>query len=47
MRSFLLRGKEGADAELGIAGSCFNMARLITLSGGVIGAIQNIRMATL
>ncbi len=47
MRSFLLRGKEGADAEIGIAGACFNIARLITLSGGVIGAIQNIRMATL
>ena len=47
MRSFLLRGKEGANAELGIVGSCFNVTRLITLSGGVIRAIRNIRMAAL
>ena len=30
---FLLRGKEGADAELSIFSICFNMARMITLLG--------------
>lgn len=33
--TFLLRGLEGVNAELGILGSCFNIARLITLLGGV------------
>jgi len=33
--TFLLRGLEGVNAELGILGSCFNIARMITLLGGV------------
>ena len=32
---FLIRGKEGAEAELGILGTCFNVARMITIFGGV------------
>jgi transposase len=34
-KSFLLRGLEGANAELGIYGTCFNIRRLITIFGGV------------
>ena len=30
---FLLRGKKGADAELSILSTCFNIARMITLIG--------------
>lgn len=30
---FLLRGRSGADAELGILSTCFNIARMITLIG--------------
>jgi transposase len=35
MSAFLLRGMKGINAELGIAGTCFNIARMITLLGGV------------
>ncbi len=30
---FLLRGKEGVNAELSILSTCFNMARMITILG--------------
>ena len=30
---FLLRGKEGVNAELSILSTCFNMARMITIIG--------------
>ena len=33
--NFLLRGREGVQAELSIAATCFNIARMITLFGGV------------
>lgn len=33
--AFLLRGINGVNAELGILGTCFNIARMITLLGGV------------
>jgi|TARA_R110002110_G_scaffold239011_27_gene454858 hypothetical protein len=33
--AFLLRGINGINAELGILGSCFNVARMITISGGL------------
>ena len=39
MMNFLLRGKEGVQAELSIAATCFNIARMITLFGGVKGFI--------
>ena len=35
MTNFLLRGREGVQAELSIAAACFNIARMITLFGGV------------
>lgn len=31
--AFLMRGREGAKAEMSILGSCFNMARMITILG--------------
>ncbi len=34
-RSFLLRGIEGVNAELSLLGTCFNIARMITIMGGV------------
>jgi hypothetical protein len=36
IRNFLLRGKEGAKAEISIGATCFNIARMITLLGGVL-----------
>jgi transposase len=33
--AFLLRGLEGANAEMAINASCFNIARMLTLLGGV------------
>ena len=33
--AFLLKGIEGINAELGILGTCFNIARMITIFGGV------------
>lgn len=30
---FLLRGKEGVNAEISILSTCFNMARMITIVG--------------
>ncbi len=35
MTNFLLRGREGAQAEISIAATCFNIVRMITLIGGV------------
>lgn len=35
MTDFLLRGREGAQAEISIATTCFNIVRMITLIGGV------------
>ncbi|MFT4986019.1 MAG: transposase [Flavobacteriales bacterium] len=46
MNAFLLRGMKGINAELGIVGTCFNLARMITLLGGVrplIAKFQEIR----
>lgn len=39
MTAFLLRGRAGARAEISIAALCFNIARMITLFGGVEGMI--------
>ncbi len=33
MTNFLLRGREGAQAEISIAATCFNLVRMITLIG--------------
>jgi transposase len=42
MRNFLLRGREGAQAEVSIGATCFNIARTITLLGGVQGFVANL-----
>lgn len=36
IRNFLLRGRDGAQAEISIGATCFNIARMITLLGGVL-----------
>jgi transposase len=35
IRSFLLRGREGAQAEISLGATCFNLVRMMTLFGGV------------
>ena len=40
---FLLRGKEGANAELGILGTCFNLRRMTTILGGVTQILEALR----
>ena len=37
IRNFLLRGQEGVKAEISVGATCFNIARMITLLGGVLG----------
>ncbi len=37
IRNFLLRGRDGARAEISIGATCFNVSRMITLLGGVLG----------
>lgn len=41
--AFLLRGLEGVKAEFNLLGTCFNIARMITLLGGVPKAVEQIR----
>jgi transposase len=41
--SFLLRGRDGAHAETSVLATCFNMARMITLLGGVPALIQKLK----
>ncbi len=43
MTNFLLRGREGAQAELSIAATCFNIVRMMTLFGGVKEFIGRLR----
>ncbi len=43
LTNFLLRGREGVQAELSIAATCFNIVRMITLFGGVKGFIGRLR----
>lgn len=44
--AFLLRGIDGINAELGILGTCFNIARMITISGGVCQLITILENVT-
>lgn len=39
---FILRGKDGVKAEISLAGTCFNMARMMTIIG-VTGLIQKLK----
>jgi transposase len=40
--SFLLRKRNGVKAEMAILGTCFNIARMISLSGGVTALIDKL-----
>ena len=42
--AFLLRGTQGVNAELSLLGSCFNIARLITIAGGVKPLLYQLKM---
>jgi transposase len=41
--AFLLRGLEGVKAELSLLGTCYNIARLITIMGGVRPLTEQLR----
>jgi hypothetical protein len=40
---FLMKGKKGVNAEMSILGTCFNVARMISLLGGVRPMIQTLQ----
>jgi transposase len=42
--AFLLRGLEGVNAEINILGTCFNIARMISILGGVRPAIARLKL---
>ena len=46
IRNFLLRGREGAKAEISIGATCFNITRMITLLGGVLGFCSSVQSHT-
>jgi len=41
--AFLLRGRDGVQAETSLLATCFNVARMITLLGGVAGLVDQIK----
>lgn len=46
MRQFLMRGKEGALAEVALAATSFNLVRMVNIFGGVqsfIGKMNSLR----
>lgn len=47
LKNFLLRGREAVKAEVSIAGTCFNIARMITIFGGVQAFIERISQVKL
>jgi len=44
--AFLLRGKSGVKAEMSINSTCFNIARMITLLGGVCSMVSMVNKVT-
>ena len=42
LKNFLLRGRDGVQAEIAIAATCFNIARMITIFGGVTRMLAEI-----
>ncbi len=42
MTNFLLRGREGVQAEAAVGSVCFNIARMITIFGGVMEFIEKV-----
>jgi hypothetical protein len=45
--AFLLRGRDGVEAETSLMCTCFNIARMITLLGGVTQLVQKLKEITL
>jgi len=45
--AFLLRGRDGVEAETSLMCTCFNIARMITLLGGVPQMVQKLKGITL
>lgn len=43
LTQFLMRGKDGVNAEMSLVATSFNVARIITLSGGVMQAINTLK----
>lgn len=46
MDAFLLRGREGVKAETSLLATCFNIARMISLLGGVPALVSRLRSET-
>ena len=44
--AFLLRGRDGVEAETSLMFTCFNIARMITLLGGVPQLVQKLKAIT-
>lgn len=44
--AFMVRGREGVQAETSLLATCYNIVRMITLCGGVPGLIQRLMMKT-
>lgn len=47
LKNFLLRGREAVKAEVSIVGACFNIARMITIFGGVQAFIMQVNQVKL
>jgi hypothetical protein len=43
-QAFLLRGRDGVQAETSLLGTCFNIARMVTIFGGVQELIDRLRL---
>lgn len=46
-RSFLLRGREWVKAEASLFATCFNIRRMMTLCGGVLGFMEAAKHAAI
>jgi transposase len=42
VQAFLMRGREAVNAEASLCAACFNITRMITIFGGVIGLIEKL-----
>ena len=47
VKSFLLRRLDGAQTELCLLGTCFNLARMVTLMGGVPSTVEKLKKMAL
>ena len=44
--AFMLRGRDGVQAEMSLLATCYNIVRMIRLCGSVAGLIQRLRPQT-